>query len=259
MRRNRMAQRTVLLSTIAALACVAGIAQAAKFQRSIVIQPYPKEKLEQLERNIAGISQPARELVDAMSQLQAARTEQQNNSTPGTKAKVNKAAALAIDRVSRFVDAARTTKTPLVLGFDDLADYLDVNAAAMKQHVKDNPEVKRTVEYMQKQAKAIREFSKDFEGMVGQLEKCGDDLSARASGWVASSRVIGMMQDVYGSGGTESVYNTMSDVVEAMASLKSIFSTDTLIEGSFDSEKKDADLKRAKDNYKKAIEKYYEK
>lgn len=255
------AHRNIKSVVILALTClyVTGSAQAAKFQRSIVIEPYPKEKLEQLERNIATISVPAQELVNAMTELQEAKKQQQQNSTPASKAGFNKAAALAIDRVSRFVDAARTTKTPLALGFEDLADYLDVNAVSMKQHVKKNPEVKRTVEYMQKQAKAIRDFSKDFEEMVDQLEQVGDDLSARASGWVASSRIIGMMHDVYGSGGTESVYNTMSQVVEAMASLKSIFSTEPLIEGSFDSEKKDADLRRAKENYKKAIDEYYQK
>jgi len=244
----------VLIVGIAASAAV-----GTQIQRSIVIEPYPQEKLENLERNISTISLPAQQLFNAMETLQKAQEEYQQDSTPASKARFNRAKALALDRVSRFVDTARATKTPLMIGFQDLADYLDVNASAMNQHVEQNPEVKRTVAYMQRQAKAIREFADDFEGMVTQFEQCGNDLAKRASGWAASSRVIGMMQDVYGPGGTETVYNTMASVVDSMGRLKSIFSTEDLLAESFDSEKKEADLKRAKQNYRRAIEEYYRK
>lgn len=248
------------LAAGAALALAANVhAEGPQIQRSIIIEPYPQEKIKALEKNIATVSGPAQELVVAMGQLEEARKGDKENSTPASRAQLNKATAVAVDRLSKFVDSARTTKTPLTLGFSDLADYLDVNAASMKQHVKQTPGLKRTTEYMQKQSKAIRQFSKDFDEMVVQLEKCSSDLSARASGWLASSRIVGMMQDVYGPGGTEGVYNTMSQVVQSMSTLKSLFSTDALIEGPFDSEKKEADMNRAKENYQKALEDYYQK
>ena len=237
----------------------ATLASASQIQRSVVIEPFSKEKLEKLESNISKISAPAQELFTSMEELEAAQVAYEQNGNPASKARYNVAKAVAIDKVSRFIDTARTTKTPLVIGFQDLADYLEVNAVAMNQNAGKDRDAKRTVAYMQRQAQAIRGFANDFEGMVEQFEECGSDLSKRAAGWAASSRVLGMMENIYGSGGTEAVYSTMADVVNSMSKLKSIFNTEDLLDDSFNSEKKEADLKRAKTSYKQAVDGYYNK
>jgi len=248
---------TLYLLIFSVLCLSTGTAQAARMQRSIMINPYPKEKIEKLEHNIASIAGPAQKLAESITVLGTAKQAYEQNSTPANQANLNKAMGLAFDRVSRFVESARSSRTDLVLGFDDLADYLEINAMTMEQQAGNNPNTKNTVKYMRRQAKDIRQFAGDFENMVDQLADVSGDLSHRASGWVAASRVMGMMQDVYGPGGTESVYNTMSSVVQAMASLKGLFNTQDMLGGSFGGEEKEANLRQARENYQETVNSYY--
>ena len=244
---------TILFAVLTATTMVFG-----GVQRSGIIQPYPKEKLQKLEQNVKLISAPAQELAIALAHLKQARDAQKQDSSPAAKSTLQQAMAVCFDRITRFSEGARKSKTPLILGFEDLADYMEVNAIAMKARVKNNPEMKKTYEYMQGQATAIRNFSKDFDSMVTGMEEISQDLAQRSSGWVASSRVASTMSDVYGENGIEGVYGTMAKVVDSMTTLKQLFITEDPIVGSFDSEEQKKEQNAARENFESALKRYHE-
>lgn len=230
---------------------------SASVQRSIIIEPYPREKLQQLERNVQAISGPAQELAVSLNELKTARQAQLANDTPATKAAVQQAMAVCFDRISRFTESARQSKTPLVLGFEDLADYMQINAMALKSRNGQNRETQRTADYMEGQARAIRQFAGDFEKMVTGMEEISQDLALRSSGWVASSRVAATLSDVYGQNGIEGVYGTMAEVVNAMTVLKQLFVTEDPIAGSFSSEQQQRDQEAARKTFEDAMQRYH--
>lgn len=238
---------------------MSGAAKAEQVQRSIVIEPYPEEKLEKLEKNIGALSAPVSELSQAIADMESAKKAYQENTTPLAKARLNEAMAIAYNRISHFVDAARSSKVDLTMGFEDLADYLEVNASSMEVQSRRHPHLKATAEQMREQAAHLRTFSQEYREMVQQVETIGDDLAGRSAGWVASSRISGLMSEVYGAGGIDGVYTTMAHVVDAMAQLKAMFRPEELLGGSATSSaEQNQAVDEARTEYQSAIDRYYE-
>ncbi len=233
-------------------------AEASQYQRSIIIEPYPQEKVAILEQRVNTIAGPAAELVDAIGQLERAKSEYDRNSTPQARAEFRQAIAVSFDRVTRFVEKARETRVPLAVGFEDLADYLDTSASRLMIYQGNHPGTSNTVHYMRRRAQEIRTFSKDFFNMVGQLDGVAADLAQHASGYAIFSQVEGVLQDTYGPGGAGDMYQTMGRVVDAMIVLKEAFMSQDLFGGGLDNEAERERIEMERENYEHAIQRYYE-
>ncbi len=129
---------------------------------------------------------------------------------------------------------------------------------ALKHRNGKSPEMKKTCDYMQSQAVAIRNFARDFDQMVTGMEGISEDLAQRSAGWVASSRVASTLSDVYGENGIEGVYGTMAEVVNAMTVLKGLFVTEDPISGSFSSEEQQKEQEAARKGFTEALNRYNE-
>jgi hypothetical protein len=248
--------RSLTLTTLVSAFLIQGLLLAEPVvNRTAIIEPYPKEKMEELNRSIKSFNSPAQKFLSSIDALEKAKAAVDADGSAANHAAFVVAVVDTMSAFQEFAKTARESKASITHGLSDYGDWLEMTSADLQRRKGKNVE-QNSAKWLSQQAKLVREFQTDVTKMFDDVDGVAQDLAVRSASWAQSYRIAKEINSLGGGpDGRVGVYRNMAQVFRTARRLKELLNT---VDGQLNEQGLSARDTQAKEDYAKSLAEYHE-